>query len=319
MPPDTVAMASMTSFDEDPAIGSRLMAFASGQLLQTQTLLAQEGEARHSGIHEARKCIRRTRAALALGARVFDGREERLDDELGRLCRGLSPLRDAQALIEALQRLDDSAPPAVRDILPLAGMAVRKRRDVMLQHALQRDPQFDARRQRLSAAQARLLRLPWQSVSDEDIAKAVMRSKRRAHKARRRVERHPDDDEAWHVFRRRLRRLRQQDTLLAELGPDLRPGGAKHHEHQAQTLGESQDDALLLRHCGGRSPFPADQRKLLRDIARERLQRTRSTCGTTSRASNTGGKHDAGHRSAHTAIGPVVRQPGSGAVPRQGA
>ena len=318
MPPDSVAMASMTSFDGNPAIGSRLMAFASGQLLQAQTLLAQEGEARHSGIHEARKCIRRTRAALALGARVFDGREERLDDELGRLCRGLSPLRDAQALIEALQRLDDSAPPAVRDILPLAGMAVRKRRDVMLQHALQRDPQFDARRQRLSAAQARLLRLPWQSVSGDDIAKAVMRSKRRAHKAQRRVERHPDDDEAWHVFRRRLRRLRQQDTLLATLRPDLRPSTG-HHEHQAQTLGESQDDALLLRHCGGRSPFPADQRRLLRDIARERLQRTRSTCGTASRASNTGGKHDAGHQSAHTAIGPAVRQPGSGAVPRQGA
>lgn len=295
MPPDSVAMASTTSFDEDPAIGFRLMAFASGQLLQAQTLLAQEGEARHSGIHEARKCIRRTRAALALGARVFDGRADRLDHELGRLCRGLSPLRDAQALIEALQRLDDSAPPAVRDALPLAGMAVRERREVMLEHALQRDPQFEARRRRLSAAQARLLRLPWQSVSDEDIAKAVMRSKRRADKARRRGERHPDDDEAWHMFRRRLRRLRQQDTLLAALRPDLRPSGAKHHEHKAQALGESQDDALLLRHCGGRSPFPPDLRKLLRDIARERLQRTRSAWGTTLRASNTGSKRDAGH------------------------
>ncbi len=293
MPPTNVAMASTTSFDEDPAIGSRLMAFASGQLLQAQTLLAQEGEARHSGIHEARKCIRRTRAALALGARVFDrrvfdGRAERLDDELGRLCRGLSPLRDAQALIEALRRLDDSAPSAVRDILPLAGMAVRKRRDVMLQHALQRDPQFDSRRQRLSTAQARLLRLPWQSVSDDDIAKAVMRSRRRADKARRRVERHPDDDEAWHVFRRRLRRLRQQDSLLAALRPDLRPDGIKGHEHQAKALGESQDDALLLRHCGGRSAFPADQRKLLRDVARKRLRRTRSAWNTTLRAFDKG-------------------------------
>ncbi len=319
MPHHTVAMASVTSFDEHPAIGSRLMAFASGQLLQAQTLLAQEGEARHSGIHEARKCIRRTRAALALGARVFDGREEQLDDELGRLCRGLSPLRDAQALIEALQRLDDSAPTAVRDILPLAGMSVRERRDRMLERALQRDPQFDARRQRLSAAQARLLRLPWQSVSEGDIAKAVMRSKRRADKARRRVERHPDDDEAWHVFRRRLRRLRQQDSLLAGLQPDLRPGGAKGHEHQAQALGESQDDALLLRHCGGRSPFPVDQRRLLREVARERLRHTRCAWGTSSRAHDTGDKHDAGHRSAHGAIGPAVRQPRPGAVPRQGA
>jgi hypothetical protein len=49
----------------------------------------------------------------------------------------------------------------------------------------------------------------------------------------------------------------------------------KRHHGLADILGESQDDALLLRHCGSRSPFTSDQRKPLRAIARERLQRAR--------------------------------------------
>lgn len=272
----TIADASMTAFDENPALGPCLMAYAREQLLQAQTYLALEDEARHSGIHEARKGIRRARATLALGARVFDQHAKRLDDELGRLCRGLSPLRDAQALIEALHRLENSAPPAIRAILPRAEMAVRKRRDQMLERALKRDPQFKSRRQRLQAVQARLQRLQWQVLSDEDVSKAVTRSKRRAEKARRRIKRHPDDDDAWHVFRRRLRRLHQQNLLLAELQPDLRQR-IKGLQHKARALGESQDDALLLSHCGRRSPFPPNERKLLWGIARKRLKRTRFT------------------------------------------
>ena len=128
MPRNTIAMISKTPSDENSVIGPRLMAYASEQLLQAETHLARKGEARHSGIHEARKCIRRARATLALGASVFDRRAKRLDDDLGRLCRGMSPLRDAQALIEALRRLENSAPPAVHAILPRAEMAVRVRR-----------------------------------------------------------------------------------------------------------------------------------------------------------------------------------------------
>ncbi len=275
MPRNTIAMISKTPIDAASPIGPRMMAYASEQLLQAQKHLARKGEARHSGIHEARKCIRRARATLALGASAFDERAKRLNDELGRLCRGLSPLRDAQALIEALRRLEKSAPPAVRAMLPRAENAVRRRRDQMLERAMKRDPQFKSRRKRLLAAQARLLRLQWQAVSEKDVSNAVTRSKRRADKARKRIEQHPDDNDLWHVFRRRLRRLRQQDTLLEALQPDLQ-AGIKTLEHQARMLGESQDDVLLLNHCGSRSPFTRDQRKLLKDIASQRLQDTRT-------------------------------------------
>ncbi|MEQ1512022.1 MAG: CHAD domain-containing protein [Lysobacteraceae bacterium] len=256
-------------------LGMRLLVFAGEQLQQAQIDLARKGEALHDGIHQARKCIRRARATLALGARVFGPHADALDDELGRLCRGLSHLRDAQALIEVLQRLDAQAPEPVRAILPAAERLARQRRDDILERALVRDPAFMARRMRLQAAQHRLARLDWRAVGEAEVSSAVKRSQRRADKAAKQIKKHPGDDEAWHIYRRRLRRLRQQDNLLAELLPALRLS-KKRARDLTDILGESQDDALLLRHCDRRSPFPSEQRKQLRAIARERLRRTRS-------------------------------------------
>jgi hypothetical protein len=100
----------------------------------------------------------------------------------------------------------------------------------------------------------------------------VKRSERRAAKAAPRAERHPEDEEAWHKYRRRLRRLHQQHTLLATIQPGLLPA-SMGQEARASALGELQDDILLLRRCGNHSPFPAELRPLLRGIARERLKK----------------------------------------------
>ena len=261
------------------AIGPNLLAFALGQLRDARAHLSGGGDDPHAGIHQARKCIRRTRATLALGARVFDRRAARLDDELRRLCRGMAGLRDAQALVDELQRLEGSAPAGLQALLPQAQTAARERRDRMLEQALQRDPGLATRRQRLLAAQARLALLPWQAVGEDDVAAATTRSRRRVDKARARAQRHPDQERRWHLYRRRLRRLHQQDTLLAGSWPGLRPSTGGLDDHAA--LGESQDDALLLRRCGKGSPFPPGQtRRALRHIARERLQRARAGFAT---------------------------------------
>ena len=269
-----VSTKPTTATPDSLPLGMRLLVFVGVQLQQAQTDLSREDEALHDGIHQARKCIRRARATLALGARVLGPRAEALDDELGRLCRGLSHLRDAQALIEVLQRLDAQAAAPIRAILPTAERLARQRRDDILERALVRDPAFMARRLRLQAAQQRLARLDWRAVEAAEVSSAIKRSQRRADKAAKRIKQHPDDDEAWHVYRRRLRRLRQQDSLLADLLPALRLS-KKRARDLTDLLGESQDDALLLRHCDRRSPFPSDQRKQLRAIARERLRRTR--------------------------------------------
>jgi CHAD domain-containing protein len=249
-------------------------AFALAQLQTAQDQLALAGEARHSGIHQARKSLRRTRAALALGRRVFGRRVAGLDDELGRMCRGLSGLRDAQALLEELERLAPMAATESAAVMSSAQVVAMKVRDKLLDRALLRDPDLQSRRRRLQLAQKRLAALDWQSLDDSLMVRSVKRSRRRAEKAGARARRRPDDGDAWHIYRRRLRRLHQQHTILDTLQPGLLPEKLDLDE-RASALGEVQDDALLLRRCSGHSPFPVELRPVLRAIARDRLRKAR--------------------------------------------
>jgi CHAD domain-containing protein len=262
-----------------PPLGLRLKAFALAELMEAQALLAKPGDGRHEGVHQARKRLRRTRAALALGRKGLGAPGRRLDQGLGRLCRGLSPLRDAQALIEGLQRLPASEPGALSAALPQMLALAHQRRDDCLARTLARDPDFRRRRDRLLAMAARLEALDWDRVKPGAIAKALARSEKRLARARRRAAREPANDERWHAMRRRLRRLRQQDHLLAALEPGLRPAASVTAE-EAAVLGEAQDDALLLRHCRSRSPFPPPLRALLRAEVRTRLGRVRRPLAT---------------------------------------
>jgi len=255
------------------SLGTRLGLFAQAQLLEAKAHLGSQGDARHKGVHEARKCVRRVRATLALGKAALGASSIRLDDEIGQLGRGLSSLRDAQALIEALSRLDAKEMQSPALLAQAVKLAVENR-DAFLAKALTRDADLSARQQRLRRAADRLLKMPWQALTLDDVQRALLRSERRMKKAARRARKHPNDDEVWHQFRRRIRRLRQQNNVLAEIEPQLANCADACKEH-AVALGESQDDALLLARCGRRSPFPAHLRSQLRAVATRRLEQAR--------------------------------------------
>ena len=253
----------------------RLHAYAQQQLQTAQKQLARHGAARHEGIHQARKCIRRAKSALAIGRKVFGKHGLSLNAELGRLCRGLSLLRDAQALLEELHRLRNGADEATNALLTAAESAASLRRDQLLQKALAKDPQLKHRRARLQLLAEKMQRLEWERVDREALSAAIHRSECRLEKTGMRLNQAPDADEAWHEYRRRLRRLRQQASLLAELGIDIGLP-EKQIKEQTDSLGEAQDHVMLIRHCGSRSPFGPGLRKPLRDCARQRLQTARA-------------------------------------------
>lgn len=144
----------------DPPPGRSMREFALAQLDVAVGQLAREGTARHAGIHQARKSLRRVRATLALARAALGEPGRQLDRNLARLCRGLSSLRDAQALVEALERLAPMAPPGLRAQLPQAIELAVVRREERLARALARDPAFVRRRARLEAAASRLAGLP---------------------------------------------------------------------------------------------------------------------------------------------------------------
>uniref|UniRef100_UPI00214982A0 CHAD domain-containing protein n=1 Tax=Tahibacter caeni TaxID=1453545 RepID=UPI00214982A0 len=137
---DSVELAAMSPEPAAPRRpGAALRAFGLAQLRRAERQLGDQGEARHDGVHEARKCLRRVRALLAFAGPCLGPQAAAVDAELRRLCRGLSPLRDASALLEALQRLQDDGALSAEDVA-LATAAALARRDARLERALARDP-----------------------------------------------------------------------------------------------------------------------------------------------------------------------------------
>ncbi|MGL6291277.1 MAG: CHAD domain-containing protein [Silanimonas sp.] len=246
-------------------LGAVLRAEALHEAERAARQLARPGEERHEGIHQARKSIRRVRAILALGGEAFTAAPavQRLDAALRSLCRGLSSLRDADALRDALLHLSRDAVmgPIECERLCAFVAVLRARR---LASALARDPDFARRRARLQEAQTRLGLLPWDRVDEKDVRAAHDYSKKRLRRALKQA-RGKADVEAWHTLRRRLRRLRQQENALARVVPDAglsTPGVAD----LADRMGKAQDHALLLAHCRRSGVFPARDRATIRRL-----------------------------------------------------
>jgi len=264
-----MAASADTAHSPDAApLGERLCAFALGQLRAAS--IALESEDAHEGVHQCRKAIRRARSVLVLARKVHEARGRRLSEDLGQLGRGLSRLRDAHVLVGVMRDLAADAPPDLASVLPTLRQLARERRDRLLDAALRRDDGFARRRARLDAMAKRLVRLDWHGVDSRVVADAVARCERRAHEAAKQAREHPKHDDAWHEWRRRVRRVRQLDSLLEELCPGLRPHHHGLHD-LATALSEAQDAAVLLAACGRHSEFPPAVRALLRKHARERL------------------------------------------------
>lgn len=246
-------------------IGAALLAEVGHELERAARQLARPGEERHDGIHQARKSVRRVRAVLALGGAAFaeSAPVRRIDAGLRSLCRGLSCLRDADALRDALLQLESDAVlgPIECERLCAFVAALRARR---LAAALARDPDFARRRARLQVALARVGGLPWGSVDAAAVRAAHAESVDRLGKALKRARR-SEDPEDWHRLRRRLRRLRQQESALARRAPAL----GLHTEgigELAERMGRAQDHALLLAHCQRSGVFAARDRANLRRL-----------------------------------------------------
>ena len=244
---------------------ARLRDAARAELERAARQLARSGDERHDGIHRARKSVRRVRAMLALGGEAFAGssRARTLDAALRSLCRGLSSLRDADALNDALLHLNRDAVIGPIECERLCAV-VSVQRSVRLAAALQRDPDLQRRRARLVAAANVLDKLPWDQLRLKHIEAAHARSLRRVHRAGRRAFGHPDI-ERWHALRRRLRRLRQQESALSEACPERAFESAGLGD-LAVRMGEAQDHALLLARCQRSGVFASADRAMLRRL-----------------------------------------------------
>src|SRR3990170_1413265 len=120
------------SYSLDPAIpmseAVRRVAFSELEIAHNALSAPPE---RHSGVHSARKCLKRLRSLLLVAK---PGMPEpvfaNLTERVAAIARGLAPARDAQALSDAADKLhrEFEAGPGYGPILSLRGW-LRKRRD----------------------------------------------------------------------------------------------------------------------------------------------------------------------------------------------
>lgn len=253
--------------------GLRLRAFATRELDQALDALGWRGSRIHAGVHLGRKNLRRARATLALGGAALGPGAALVDRELRKLNDGLSALRDAHALVETFDRLlRQHSDFEIRALLSRTRRRAATARAQAAREARIDDPDLGARRSLLRVLRAGLRALPWAGLQPEHWREAVVVSLARVARAGENARR-SGDDEDWHGWRRRARRLSQQQRALktAKLGRDA----PKFDKHQIERLGEAQDLNLLLDHCGKRSLFGKQDRAALRRFAQAELEGAR--------------------------------------------
>jgi hypothetical protein len=260
--------------------GTRLHDYARSELASAIARLAWRGSHLHMGVHQARKSLRRARATLALGMPVLGPGADLIDRELRRVNRSLSRLRDAHALVAAL----DAALAQTDTDASVGAALLRARRRAALaratcaRKALALDPALRNRRDLLATLLPGLAALHWDALDTEHVDAALQSSRLRADAAGAKAWA-GGDDEDWHRWRRRMRRLSQQQRAIgtrARGDPAVDAVARKRDKRLAILLGQAQDPALVGEHCGRKSPFAPPDREILRLWADQVLVRLRA-------------------------------------------
>lgn len=254
------------------SLGAALRDYGLAELAFAEEQLGSRGSRVHDGIHLARKAIRRTRAMLALGKPVLGPGGRLIDRQLRRMNHRLSPLRDAHALVETLDRLRTKARnDQARAVLAHAHNVAVRRRTAMARGATFKQVLRDERSV-LLVLRAALQALPWSTVTEPLVSDAMARASHKADAMCQRAMAHGHAED-WHRWRRSMRRLSQQHRAVVAAG--LVVPQSEFDKHLTVQLGVMQDLSLLIAHCQGESPFSKATRLDLRHFAERSLARQR--------------------------------------------
>jgi CHAD domain-containing protein len=201
---------------------------------------------RHSGVHSARKCLKRLRSLLLLAR---PGMPEpafaNLTERLATIARGLAPARDAHALIDAVDKLqrETGAGPGLGPINSLRAW-LEKRRHAAEQN-LERSAASDAMRALLELRPA----FAGLAVYPDDfrsLAKGLHLCYRETRKSFQRGFT-TDRDEDLHEWRKGVQHHWRQMQLLAPCFPSELTARAEAARTLSQILGDDHDISLLSR------------------------------------------------------------------------
>jgi len=270
-------------------------------LLEAVRSLQVSTRLRHKGIHSARKAMRRARSILQVARADLGPEGDTCDYAIKGICRDLSAARDAQAQLDAFDRLAEKGRLTVApETQSRARQFLVRRRARIVHGLLAKDPDFRTLRARLTEALEAAKRLDWNSVRLEDTTSAMARSVRRALKISQRA-RMSEREQVRHRWRRRMRRSVQQRAVLASLGnPSGGAGQADGMEPAITTESAAQAFADLVRLLGlehdlrvlhatfeSAGSFCADERAALCAAIEAEMLRIARKCARQADADNT--------------------------------
>jgi CHAD domain-containing protein len=238
--------------------------------------LPSGGQAKDVAVHDARKRIKRARAALRLVRKPLgEKRYRRENEELRDAAAPLSAVRDAKILVEAFDRLVGSSPRR-------NGGNLDRVRDVLVRHQLRTRHRFFAGRKRLEPTRSALRSVrrrarrwslghrSWSSLG-AGVDRVYRAGRKQLAKARRRP-----SDENLHELRKQAKYLFQQLEVLEPIAPRTIEPLVRRAHALSDRLGEDHDLAVLRARLGrsnGQAPRAA-VRSVARRIgaAREQLR-----------------------------------------------
>jgi CHAD domain-containing protein len=236
-------------FEQESTLCENISQIAAEQVdLARNQLLNPPDNDVHEGIHEARKCFKRLRGLVrmarpALGEESYQRENTRFRDT----ARSLSTARDAQALIESFDLLEEAFGRQVNfsRMLPLRlKLSERRERVVDSREGLQEN--VDDVVATLDNAATALEHWPLENASTKELASGLHKVYRRARKGWKRVL-NEHDPERLHDWRKRAKYLRYHFQLLK--GVDRHWAGRWHRgfKRLSDILGDHHDLEVLRK------------------------------------------------------------------------
>jgi hypothetical protein len=164
--------------------------------------------------------------------------------------------------------------PEFAPVLRRARRVAARARAARARKTLAGDPQLAQKRAMLTTLRAAFPALAWSALTESAVRDALHRSATGIEKAHARALSDGQDTD-WHRWRRRVRRLSQQQRALGGMVADL-TAGQVDCKALAEQLGDAQDYALLREHTGKRSLFSEADRRVLRLLADRGSERIRA-------------------------------------------
>jgi len=232
-------------FNLDPAVpmSEAVRRVALAEVDSAYGALASPPE-RHKGVHDARKCLKRLRSLLVL---IQPGLPEpvflSLTERLKTLARGLAPARDADALLDAIDKLAGETE-GDQDATPIRALRawLHKRRQAAGRN-LESSTASDAMRG-LFALRPAMANLAVYPDAFRPVAEGLRDSYRRGRKAfSRAIDSGSDED--FHEWRKTLQHHWRHMQLLTPCWPSELSARVEAARALSQILGDDHDIALL--------------------------------------------------------------------------